>query len=401
MPLNSVNTNTGAMVALQSLNSTTSELATTQARINTGRKINDAKDNAAIWAIAQGQRAEVSSYSAVKESLQRGQSAIDVALSAGEAISENLMKMKTLALSASDANLDTSSREALQEEYNSASASIKKFVQNASFNGINLLDGSTTQYKALANSKGTTTVDVNAENLTFQSVGGAGTAGKLTGTGAGTTFTQASSFFIALDGETAPGTKINVAKGDTLGAVAKKVNDTLGKNVASINNNGFLVFQSTNYGATSDVVLSVNATAAEQGDLTSTATIQSFLGQGGVDGVNGTGTLVATKSMKIEERATFNTTTDYTTLLKQLDDTIGQVSKAMGRLGSGSVTMSSSLAFVSKLSDTLEAGIGNLVDADLAKESARLQALQTKQQLGVQALSIANQSTGVLLSLFR
>jgi flagellin len=69
MPLNSVNTNTGAMVALQSLNSTTSELATTQARINTGRKINDAKDNAAIWAIAQGQRAEVSSYGAVKESL--------------------------------------------------------------------------------------------------------------------------------------------------------------------------------------------------------------------------------------------------------------------------------------------------------------------------------------------
>jgi flagellin len=107
------------------------------------------------------------------------------------------------------------------------------------------------------------------------------------------------------------------------------------------------------------------------------------------------------KAFQISETATFNTTTDYTTLLKQLDDTIGNVSKALGRLGSGSVTMSDSLSFVSKLSDTLEAGIGNLVDADLAKESARLQALQTKQQLGVQALSIANQSTGVLLSLFR
>ncbi|WP_255357068.1 flagellin, partial [Caulobacter sp. CCH9-E1] len=48
-----------------------------------------------------------------------------------------------------------------------------------------------------------------------------------------------------------------------------------------------------------------------------------------------------------------------------------------------------------------DAGVGNLVDADLAKESAKLQSLQTKQQLGVQALSIANQSTSSILSLFR
>ncbi|MDZ4062940.1 MAG: flagellin, partial [Brevundimonas sp.] len=59
------------------------------------------------------------------------------------------------------------------------------------------------------------------------------------------------------------------------------------------------------------------------------------------------------------------------------------------------------LAFNDKLQDALEAGIGNLVDADLAKESARLTALQTKQQLGVQALSIANQSSSILLGLFR
>jgi flagellin len=56
---------------------------------------------------------------------------------------------------------------------------------------------------------------------------------------------------------------------------------------------------------------------------------------------------------------------------------------------------------VGKLQDSLNTGIGNLVDANLAQESASLQALQTKQQLGVQALSIANQSTSVLLGLFK
>ncbi|MFN7236410.1 MAG: flagellin, partial [Brevundimonas sp.] len=71
------------------------------------------------------------------------------------------------------------------------------------------------------------------------------------------------------------------------------------------------------------------------------------------------------------------------------------------RLGTGSKALGTHQTFVAKLSDSLETGVGNLVDADLAKESARLQSLQTKQQLGVQALSIANQSTGILLGLFR
>ena len=84
MPFNSVNTNTGAMVALQNLNSTNAELATAQTRINTGKRIASAKDNGAIWAIAQNQRATSGSLNAVRESLQRAQSTVDVAISAGE-----------------------------------------------------------------------------------------------------------------------------------------------------------------------------------------------------------------------------------------------------------------------------------------------------------------------------
>ena len=74
---------------------------------------------------------------------------------------------------------------------------------------------------------------------------------------------------------------------------------------------------------------------------------------------------------------------------------------ALQTLGTTSKSLERQITFNTKLQDALEAGAGNLVDADLAKESAKLTALQTKQQLGVQALSIANQSSGILLSLFR
>src|SRR5207247_2243398 len=97
---NSVNTNVGAMVALQNLNSTNTQLMTTQNRINTGLKVASAKDNGAIWAIAQNQRATSSSLNSVKDSLQRGQSTVDVAMSAGATVSDLLSQMKEKALAA-------------------------------------------------------------------------------------------------------------------------------------------------------------------------------------------------------------------------------------------------------------------------------------------------------------
>ena len=96
-----------------------------------------------------------------------------------------------------------------------------------------------------------------------------------------------------------------------------------------------------------------------------------------------------------------NTVTTASAALTKIDASIANVSASLARLGTGSKSLETHLNFVSKLQDTLEAGVGNLVDADLAKESARLQALQTKQQLGVQALSIANSSSSILLGLFR
>lgn len=280
MPVNSVNTNAGAMVALQNLNKTNTDLQTTQNRINTGLKVGSAKDDGATWAIAQNQRSAVSSLDAVKDSLSRASSVVDVASSAGESISDMLTQLKEKALAASDTSLDTTSRSALDADFKSIVSQISKTIQNSSFNGINLLDGSKTSITALANDKGTSVMTVAGQDMSLST------------TGAGSIITL-----------------------------------SLGASLSSATHAG--------------------------------------------------------------------------SLLTTLDTSISNVSSALANLGTASKSLSNHADFVGKLQDSITAGIGNLVDADLAKESAQLQALQTKQQLGIQALSIANQSTSTVLSLFR
>ena len=274
--MNSVNTNVGAMLALQNLNRTNNDLAIVQSRINTGMKVATAKDNGAIWAIAQGQRADVRALGAVSSSLNRGVSAVDVALAAGETVSDLLLQMKEKALAASDGSLTTSARSALTEDFESLRDQITSVVTNAEFNGLNLLGAGATGFAALANAQGTGSISVQAEVM---------------------------------------------ALGGTI----------------------------------------VTVGAAQ----------------------------------------TISTQTGATAAMTDVNDSIDNVSAALARLGTKSKSLETHANFVTKLSDTLEAGIGNLVDADLAKESAKLQALQTKQQLGVQALGIANQTPQLVLSLFR
>jgi len=171
MALNSVNTNAGAMIALQNLQVTNDELATVQSRINTGKKVASPRITAAVWAIAQNQRSEIGALNAVKDSLQRGQSATDVAVAAGESVSDLLLQLKEKALAATDSSLTTSARKALNEDFKSIRDQIATVVSNASFNGVNLINNSTgtNGFKALSNASGST-IKVAPENL---SLGGA------------------------------------------------------------------------------------------------------------------------------------------------------------------------------------------------------------------------------------
>ncbi len=271
----SVNTNAGAMMALQNLNKTNMDLTQVQNRINTGLEVASAKDNGGIYAIAQRMRSQVAGYGVVQNSLDLAVSVTDVALAAGEAISDLLVEMKEKALAASDASLDTASRTALNEDFKALRDQITTITSNAEFNGTNLINGSVTSVTALANADGTNTITISDANMTL---GG--------------------------------------------------------------------------------------------GLVTVTAT------------------------------ASFATAGDASTLVTTIETSLDNLNASLAKVGTAAKSLEVHKSFVTKLSDALETGIGNLVDADLAKESARLQSLQVKQQLGVQALSIANQAPQTILSFF-
>ncbi|MCJ9430313.1 flagellin [Kordiimonas marina] len=273
----SVNTNAGAFAALQNLSLTNQALNKTQTQINTGLKVASAKDNAAVYSIAQKLRGDVSGLNAVKSSLDRASSTLDVAIAAGEAVSDLLIQLKEKAVAAKDAGLDTASRSSLNDDFKQLRDQITSIVQNASFNGTNVVDGSTANgVIAITNANGSNTITVAAQDLSLS---------------------------------------------------------------------GSIV------------------------TLSSTATI--------------------------------STATTAAAAVTKIDASITKVNTSLSALGSGSKRIDLQKTFVGKLSDSIEVGIGNLVDADLAKTSANLQSLQVKQQLGLQALSIANQAPSTVLSLFR
>ena len=272
----SVNTNGGALIALQYLSQTQGQLNQTQSHINSGLKVATARDDGAVYAIAQNQRASAAGYASVISSINNGTSSIDVALSAGQSISDLLIQLKTKALSAADSSLDTASRQAINANFTALRDQITTIVKNAVFNGFNLVDGSTTQITALASADGSRRITTAAQNLKLS------------------------------------------------------------------------------------------------------------------------GTIVTLKST-----ATISTQAKASTLVATIQTSLTNVNSALAKLSSGAAKFSIQATFSQKLSDTLTQGIGNLVDANMAAESAMLQSLQVKQQLGVQALSIANQAPQTILGLFR
>ena len=415
---NSINTNVQAQVALQTLNATNQSLANTQNRISTGLKINDAKDDSAIWSVAQTMRSQNSALDAVTASLNRGKSTLDVANTAGTAISDLLTQMQSAVLAASDPSLDQTSRNSYQQKYASLAKQITTYVKNAAFNGVNLLDGSTATYSALANADGTQTISAQGQNLTLASsyTGGvAGVASNLVGTslpGAATTaITAASKFTISVDGGTAIAVTLSATGGSAGNGkysaqdLANAINSTTGlTGVAQVDSTGFLHLTSPTTASGTAIAIAPDGTTP--GNFTSAAVLQTALGFASSAGTAQTAATPYTETggggiIALSGSESFTSTTNYADLISKLKTTISNVSSALGLLGAANNAMTNHLSFVSKLQDSLTTGIGNLVDADVAKESANLTALQTKQQLGVQALSIANSSPQTILALFK
>ena len=271
----SVNTNGGALLALQNLNATQSGLSATQNRINTGLEVAGAADNAAVFSIAQRLRADVAGLNAVQGSLDNAQSALDVGLAAAEAASDLLIELRERAVSASDAGLDSASRGSLNDDFGQLRDQIASITSTAEFNGINIVGASPDSISAITNDTGTATITIAGADL---SLGGA--------------------------------------------------------------------------------VITVGASAG------------------------------------------ISSASDAATAVTNIDASINNLNNVLSRFGAGSTRLEVQQNFTTSLSDSIEVGIGNLVDADLAQESANLQALQVRQQLGLQALSIANQAPQTVLGLF-
>ena len=401
----SVNTNYSAMIALQNLNFTNNELEGVQNKISTGFKISSARDNGAIYAIAEGQRSRVSSVAAVKDGIDRANSTIDVALSAGKSIGEILQKLKAKAVAAQADDMTPDQRSALQADFNAMRSQIDTIANSAQFNGANLAAGSfnlNVLISDLGGSVAATTDGVQTLALptpisgsaliTAASAAGGDIADGDLVTFALTDSVNLSTFTIAVELTTgmtvddyveavnsASGGKISASYDDVAGQFTYLINDTDYDDLA----------------ITSDGV-----DAAPIGAGVATAVVSSA--GSNVMVVNGTDMTLA--SAMFSTFATVDIATSAasaTTAANALEQAIVDLNITLASLGSQATALDAQNDFLAKLSDEIENGIGNLVDADLAKESAKLQSLQIKQQLGAQALSIANQAPQVILSLFK
>lgn len=353
---NSVNTNRSALIALQNLNATNRQLDETQSRVNTGKVINSAKDNGALWAVAQNQTNQMNALEPVKQSLQRGQSTIDVAMAAGETVKDLLSQMRNLVLAASDPGVDEASLNAYEEDFENLARQINTTIQGASFNGVNMvaaLDADGQVQKKHAADAAVTPALADTEALNGKSLKALASAdGKTTIDVAGVNFALYSS-----------------QKDEDTDTVAGTITGAGATGSAS---NGSAV----GIRLATDSFEVRRAAAKDHSDYAAADPDQAEDGETARAG-------------------------EWAALMKQVDDSISYVTSSLTKLGTGSKSLDNQLIFTSKLADSLETGIGNLVDADLAKESARLTALQTKQQLGVQALSIANAAPQTILSLFQ
>jgi flagellin len=381
----SVNSNYGASIALQSLNSTNKELTEVQNRISTGFKVSSARDNGAVYAIAEGQRARVSSVAAIKDGIDRASSTVDVALAAGKSVGEILQKLKAKAVAAQADDLTADQRTALQTDFASLRQQIDTIANAALSVLISDLGGS-----VAATAEGVQTLAATTP------LSGSALVNDLAGTSDGDVVT----FTLSGTGGSTLEVGVELTTGMTIDGFIEAVNSQAGGKIsASYDDTNGQITYLINDTTFDDLVVGAGG-AAELGDGVATDTVSST----GSNTFSVTGADFSLTGSILSSLASTDisaSTAAATTASNSIDTAITDLNNALATMGSQAAALDIQNEFLSKLSDTIEQGISNLVDADLAKESARLQSLQIKQQLGAQALSIANQAPSLILSFFR
>ena len=416
--MSSILTNHGATAALHTLKMVNRSMNETQNMISTGKRVDNAKDNAAVWAISKAMESDVAGFKKISDSLSLGLATIDVARKGAETVTDLLTQIKGKIVAAQEENVD---REKIQTDIVALRDQVASVVNASQFNGQYMLQNTDTTAnsgginvlasidRAADNSVTSTdirvgkqdlgtgaatagTTSVNAGSTNTVNDGATGTLATIANDTSGT-IAAGNTYQVAAAGATKLGLSGAVSyvarDGDTLSDVVSGLVDAL-NNQASADG----VDATFAAGSSAGEVDVTNNTGSNFAAFAATDVVQSALDGSENDGTIG-GRLNALGSMDV----TTQTGTDNA--LAAIDGLIDIAIDSAAAFGSSQMRIETQSDFVSGLTDALKSGIGTLVDADMEETSARLQALQVQQQLAIQAMSIANQAPQSLLSLFR
>ncbi|MCU0983847.1 MAG: flagellin [Acetobacteraceae bacterium] len=407
MTMTSINTNGTAMAAIRSLSMINGDMSKTQARIESGLRVNTASNDPAVFAISQGMRADLKGLDAVKDSLNFGQATLKVAQSAATKISNELATLKQTVTQGQQQGLDKNS---INAQIENSLNNINAFTRTASFNGVNLLinaaenasygvddNALTVVTDILGNTQSTAALDSSAQALGL----------------AGLSWDQAA-LEIAFDDSMAfaNGNTLTLERQDGSQVVFEFVDGSTALATQPVEDDP------TSAGTNEEV--KVVAVVYDPGAESATVGLQKLmdavraegfgvsLGRSSEAGTEGQTAITITGGINVANSstngitgATDNQVGGTDTAIAAVDSAISQMGETLATLGASIRQLESLAEFNKQLTDSVKEGLGALVDADLAEESARLTSLQTKQQLAVQSLSIANQQGQALLGLFR
>ncbi|WP_126978921.1 flagellin [Frigidibacter oleivorans] len=412
--MSSILTNNGAMVALQTLKAINSDLEKTQSEISTGKTVASAKDNAAVWSISKVMESDVAGFQAISDSLALGESTVAVARQAAESITDLLTEMKKTIVAGQEENVD---RATLQTDVEALIDQIESVISAAQFNGLNLVDGSASGATILSSLDRDSSGDVSASTITVGAQNlstGDYTANDVFASSTnGTISNAADTFVLSLDAAGGTDT-IELQDGTNAWAAGDKITLQIGG-------------ESVSYTLTEDDVLDADGDSSPDSSIpdvialglknaidaldidglsvsydSGTPGTLSFTNDGTVDlTVSGQYTNADSGGLGALASIDVSTEAGATAALSTIETLIDTATAAASAFGSVEGRIETQADFVSKLTDAMKSGIGSLVDADMEEASARLQALQTQQQLGIQALSIANQQPQNILALFQ
>jgi flagellin len=396
--MTSILTNVAAMAALQTLRSIDSNLEETQGRVSTGLRVGTAADNAAYWSIATTMRSDNMALSAVQDALGLGAAKVDTAYSAMESAVEVVKEIKAKLVAATEDGVD---KNKIQEEISQLQQQLVSISEGASFSGENWLQaevGTSANVVAsfVRNASGSVSVqkvvyEFTSANVLFDTLGNTGILDQTTN----------------IIGD---GVVVNVNTGGTVTShdLVKYTTEDVIAAGATFDAGGKVAWTTAADGAGAGVgfvkiadgtwVAAVEQTAATQTQEVAATDTTTFAWVVDTGNAITTSTATSVSTFSIDENTT---EAQLDGLILMVDAALEAMTSAAADLGSIKMRIDLQEDFVSKLTDSIDKGVGRLVDADMNEESTRLKALQTQQQLAIQSLSIANTNSENILSLFR